>query len=157
MKKLTLLILTLILTSCATQFAPKTTPPLHTLYTEPNLFHFYGYKDWRKGSNGFDIKYTGIQRHSIEVALDFALLRASELCINKDLPYFGLTSVSTYKKRYSFEKHSSPLVKLHVNCYATKISDGIYDANFVWNEVNQKIRSNGEGKYISLIKRKPKS
>ncbi|MGL1919889.1 MAG: hypothetical protein OCD03_02565 [Hyphomicrobiales bacterium] len=166
MKKITVLIFALLLTGCATKPRAIYTPPttsttttsLQKLYQKINYFNFtsnYGYKDKRKGKNGFAVVYSGVGGLHVDVALDFALLRSAELCKEKNLPYFGPSRISSSYHKKQYETEFKPVVFMDTVCYFEKTNPAIYDTNEVLKEIKLKIASGKLDNYKSIIKRKP--
>ncbi|MGL1920835.1 MAG: hypothetical protein OCD03_07395 [Hyphomicrobiales bacterium] len=165
MKKIAFIIFALALTGCATKPRVVYTPPttstttisLPKLYKKIDYFNFtsnHGYKDKRKGKNGFAVVYSGVGGLHVDIALDFALLRSAELCKGKNLPYFGPSRISSSYQKKRHETEFTPVVFMDTICYFEKIDPALYDTNAVLKAINLKIASGKLDNYKSIIKRK---
>ena len=142
-KYLTVLISLVLLSGC-----------LSTPYTKHNFFTG-GFSDTQLGENIFRIDFKGNKWTSREKATDFTLLRAAELCLERNFRYFVITETDKYDEMsfktspvivgdYSYgtrtSVRSAPTTSHTIMAFRTKpsINQVVYDANFLVKSIRGK-------------------
>ena len=132
MKYFYLILLTLIISSCATSYQRK-------------AYH-NGYSDLQMDKNLFQVAFKGNSHTSMERAVDYALLRASEITLDNDFRYFSIIKGDRYVvedfHHYIFShpthRYAKPRVNFKIRCYNEKSKKYSYDAVILENSVKGK-------------------
>ena len=127
---------TFLLASCATSYHPKS-------FTG-------GYSEIQMDKNIFRVSFRGNGKTTMERAVDFALLRSSELTLRSGYKYFTITKGSHYVKEHfhiyadPFELSShivqKPRVAFDIHCYHEKPEKHSYNAFYLVKSIKEKYR-----------------
>ncbi|MFC3093007.1 hypothetical protein DRW07_02155 [Alteromonas sediminis] len=160
MYKLTIISLAVFLTGCATS------------YGERSFWNDGGFSETEIQPNVFNVRFLGNEFTSKERASDFAMLRASELCLSRNLNYMEVGNVATETIKTAHVPGSStttasaqgfgnsafgtstttytpgtdlysPESGLTVKC-VPKNSEGSWDASFLSRSLKTKYQMNGQ-------------
>lgn len=105
-----------------------------------------GFSDTQLGENVFRVSFSGNAYTSRERVLDFTLLRASELCLERGFRYFIVAEVGEHEKSAAMisgnfvRKISKPTIENTIMAFREKpdAQGPIYDAEFVRNSIRTK-------------------
>lgn len=134
MKYIYLLLLTVIISSCATSYQRKT--------------YHNGYSDLQMDKNLFQVSFKGNSQTSMERAVDFALLRASELTLINGYRFFTIIKGDRYVIEdvhhhifsHSTYRNAKPIVNFKIRCYNEKPEKYSYNAAILESSVKAKYR-----------------
>ena len=128
--KILLCFLALCLTSCSTKYQQSKS----TFFGDT-----CGYKDYRMDQNKFSITYNANEYTRVDSVMDYALKRASELCMENGFTHFVILS----KKDIGIENvtvtdnmithHYHPGVIIHIEGYNNNIPEGALNASHYQN------------------------
>ena len=90
MKRISFTLLVILLQSCATS------------YRDYSLNDKTGFTESELDQNMFNVSFFGNQFTNIDKATDFAKLRASEICLSRNMNYGEISDISS-----SFQKHGN--------------------------------------------------
>jgi len=127
---------TFLLSSCATSYHRKS-------FTG-------GYSEIQMDKNIFKVSFRGNSKTTMERAVDFTLLRSSELTLRDGFKYFTITKGNHYVKEYfhvyydpfeSFEHIIiKPRVSFDIHCYHEKPEKHSYNAIYMVKSIKEKYR-----------------
>ena len=125
MKNKIMLCLLLFLSSCATSYQKS---------SDFFLSNKFGYRDYRIDENKFSVTFTANEFTSENQVMEYALKRASELCLQNGYSHFAILSKKNagrnvvVSNEYSTILKYYPGVTIHIETYHEKISEEALDA-----------------------------
>ena len=160
MYKILVIILSIFLASCATS------------YGEKSFWNDGGFSETEIQPNLFNVRFLGNEFTDKERTADFAMLRASELCLSRNLNYMKVDSVTTETQKTGYIPGSStttanaygygnsaygsatttyypgtdlysPQSGLTVKCVSEN-SEGAWDATFLSSSLKAKYKINSQ-------------
>ncbi len=128
--KILVCLLALCLTACATKYKPA---------SDSFFGDKCGYKDYRMDHNKFSISFTANEASTRELVMNYALKRASELCIENGFTHFvvlskkdaGVANVTVSDNIVSH--HYYPGVIIHIEAYNNNIPEEALNASYYQN------------------------